>query len=229
MLCVTALPAFAIVDFTPPVVTPNVSGTVGGDGWFTSDVAISWTLDDPESTAAVLAGCEPVLLTTDTDGTTFFCSALSLGGITTMTYTVRRDATAPVVTYVNAKAVYGIDETISIFCNASDALSGVASTTCQDITGSARSFLTTNTFSATATDVAGNTGSASITFTIEVSASSLSGLIAAWVPKESLARNLQRRLERGDIVGFIRTVERESGKNIAPADAAELIRLALLI
>lgn len=229
MLCVVALPVFA-ADLTPPTITPNVAGTAGGDGWFTSDVAISWTIDDPESAPAVLAGCEPALVTTDTDGATFFCSASSLGGIATATYTVRRDATGPVVAYANAKSVYGIDETISIFCNASDALSGVASTTCQNITGTARSFASpTNTYSATATDVAGNTGSGSVTFTIEVTATSLGNLVAAWVPKASLVRNLQRKLDRGDIAGFIRTVTRESGKNIDPVDAAELIRLALLI
>jgi len=92
---VFALPLLA-QDFTPPVLTPNISGTAGNHGWYTSDVAVSWTMTDDESDVIVLAGCEPLVVTNDTAGETVFCSALSLGGIATSSYTIRRDATAPV-------------------------------------------------------------------------------------------------------------------------------------
>ena len=219
------LPTFA-ADLTPPIITPNVSGTAANDGWYTSDVAVSWTITDDESEATVLAGCEPVLITTDTAGQTLFCTALSLGGISTSTYTVRRDATAPVISYTNAKATYGIDEQVTIFCNASDALSGIATSDCRDITGPASMFLASNTFTATATDTAGNQGTGSVSFKVVVTASSLGTLVDRWVTNKNDARTLRKRLDRGDIDGFIKNVQREIGKSISPQHGLELIRLA---
>ena len=51
-----------------------------------------------------------------------------------------RDATAPVVTYTGNRGTYGLLDTIAITCSASDATSGLASTTCANISGSPRSF-----------------------------------------------------------------------------------------
>lgn len=221
-------PAWA-VDFTPPVVTPQVSGTTGTGNWFVSDVAVQWIVSDPESDAGVLAGCEPAFINADVAATTLYCSAISEGGITSMTYEVRRDATPPQVSYSNAKAVYGVHEDIAIFCDVYDSTSGVTSSTCQNITGLATGFTGTNTFTATATDAAGNEGSATVTFEVVVTMDSLRSLVDRWVEKDSLANNLTRELARDDIAGFIKIVERESGRRIAAGDAAELIRLALLL
>src|SRR5262245_35509620 len=33
-------------DSTPPVITPNVSGTLGDNGWYISDVTVSWSVVD---------------------------------------------------------------------------------------------------------------------------------------------------------------------------------------
>lgn len=228
MLSVFSVPVWA-VDFTPPIVTPQVSGELGENNWFVSDVAVQWVISDGESEAAVFAGCEPTVISADTASQTLYCSAISSGGITSMTWDVRRDATPPQVAYSNAKPVYGVHEEIAIFCNAYDAVSGVTRSTCQDITGPATAFAATNTFSATATDGAGNEGSASVTFEVVVTTDSLRALIDLWIFKNSLANNLDRRLTRGDIEGFIKTVERESGRNIPPEQAAELIRLARLL
>lgn len=86
------------VDSTPPVITPAVTGTLGHDGWFTSDVSVSWTVEDPDSPVAWTSGCEAVTITADTTGTTFVCEATSAGGTASSAVTVRRDATAPTVT-----------------------------------------------------------------------------------------------------------------------------------
>ncbi len=40
-----------ISDTTPPEITPAVSGTLGTNDWYTSDVTVSWTGSDPESRA----------------------------------------------------------------------------------------------------------------------------------------------------------------------------------
>jgi hypothetical protein len=62
------------------------------------------------------------------------------------------------------------------------AVSGVSSTTCQNITGPAYNFKPgTNTFSATATDVAGNAGSGSTSFNLVVTYSDLCTLSKRFV------------------------------------------------
>ena len=33
-------------DDTPPVITPSISGTLGSNGWYTSDVTVSWSVND---------------------------------------------------------------------------------------------------------------------------------------------------------------------------------------
>ena len=56
---------------------------------------------------------------------------------------------------------------VTILCVASDAGSGLASTTCVDITGPASSFgVGSHTYSATAVDRAGNSATATTTFTV---------------------------------------------------------------
>ena len=67
-------------DLTPPVITPTVSGTAGSNGWHVSDVAVSWTVADPETDVTSTEGCESSSVTTDTTGTTFTCTATSGGG-----------------------------------------------------------------------------------------------------------------------------------------------------
>jgi HYR domain len=231
LLCVVVC-AFAAQaqDFTPPVITPQVSGTEGNNGYYTSDVAVTWTVVDAESSAIVIAGCNPEVIDFDTPGETLICSAGSLGGVTTSTYTIKRDSTAPVVSYSSNATTFSLDQNVTIFCDAFDALSGVATTTCQDVNAPALSFgLGTHTLSATATDNAGNQGSGSFTFTVAASVNSINTLIDRYVTKPSVAKNLQKRLERGDILGFIKTVQRESGKSISPEHAAELVRLVLTL
>ena len=56
-------------DTTPPVVTPSVVGTLGDNGWYTSNVNVSFTVTDPESTVtSQSAGCAGATVTSDTDG-----------------------------------------------------------------------------------------------------------------------------------------------------------------
>src|SRR4051812_3879876 len=41
-----------VADATPPVVEPTVSGTHGDNGWYTSDVDVTWSVSDPDSSAS---------------------------------------------------------------------------------------------------------------------------------------------------------------------------------
>lgn len=118
----------APADATPPVITPHVSGALGTNGWYTSDVDLSWTVSDPESTVTSVSGCTATSLVTDTTGTTVTCAATSSGGTASQRVTIKRDATAPVIGYLgqspeaNAAGWNNTDVTLSWSC--SDATSG---------------------------------------------------------------------------------------------------------
>lgn len=154
-------------DSTPPTITPSVSGTLGTNGWYVSDVGVQWNVDDPDSAVSATSGCDPTTITTDTAGTTLTCSATSAGGTSSQSVMIKRDATPPLVTYDMHPSVYTIDQQVSIGCVPTDNLSGVASSTCQAINGPAWSFGPgSHTFSAAAVDQAGNTGGGSATFAV---------------------------------------------------------------
>lgn len=83
-------------DNTPPVISgPSIIGTLGLNGWYTSDVTVTWTATDAES-AVTLSGCS-VSVTSDTQGTTYTCTATSAGGTSTASVTIKRDASTPSV------------------------------------------------------------------------------------------------------------------------------------
>jgi hypothetical protein len=86
------------VDTTPPRVESAVAGTLGNNGWYVSDVQVAWTVTDPESAISETTGCEAASVTADTTGAPFTCSATSLGGTTTESVTIKRDATPPTAT-----------------------------------------------------------------------------------------------------------------------------------
>jgi hypothetical protein len=85
-------------DPTPPVVTPIITGTLGLNGWYVTNVTVNWLVQDPESVILETIGCDARSFTTDTLGTQLSCYARSDGGEVTVSITIRRDATGPVVT-----------------------------------------------------------------------------------------------------------------------------------
>jgi len=108
------------------------------------------------------------------------------------------------VTYAGNAGTYNVADVLAITCTAADNLSGLASTTCADITGPATAFPPgVHTVFASATDNAGNVGSGSTTFTVAVTFDGLCALRA-----------------------FINLVNAQSGKVLSQADAAVLAALA---
>jgi hypothetical protein len=72
---VALAPAAALSSsIAPPSITLNVSGEAGDNGWYRSNVSVSWNVSDPTGISSS-SGCEPRTLTSDTDGTTLTCSA----------------------------------------------------------------------------------------------------------------------------------------------------------
>jgi len=117
-------------DSTPPVITPNVSGTLGNNGWYISDVNVSWTVTDPESAISSSSGCDPTTINADTGGTTLTCSATSAGGANSQSVTIMRDATAPTISGSASPAPNGAgwnNTDVSVSFSCADNLSGIAS------------------------------------------------------------------------------------------------------
>ncbi len=112
-------------DSTSPVITPTVTGTLGNDDWYTSDVDVSWSVNDPESSVSSSTGCDSTSVTADTLGVTFTCTATSGGGSSSQSVTVKRDATAPFVSCGSADgAWHSLD--VSVACTGSDSVSQLA-------------------------------------------------------------------------------------------------------
>jgi hypothetical protein len=89
----------------PDRTSPEVAAVVdpaapdGKNGFYTSDVSITWTISDPES-SFTSNGCDPVTVSEDTGagGRIVTCTATSSGGVTSKSVTVNRQANAPQTT-----------------------------------------------------------------------------------------------------------------------------------
>jgi hypothetical protein len=151
-------------DTTPPAITPTITGTLGNNGWYTSDVAIAWTVTDPES-AATATACGAQNVTSDTAGVTFTCSATSAGGSTSNSVTVKRDTTAPTITASAAPAPNGNgwnNTIVTVSYVVDDALSGVDSSASAAGVDVLSAEGAGQSASGSVTDIAGNTASASV-------------------------------------------------------------------
>jgi hypothetical protein len=120
-------------DTTAPVITPHIQGSLGDNGWYTSDVSVDWTVADNESNISSQSGCDAFSVTSDQQATTYTCTATSAGGTNSQSVTIKRDGTAPVIkddgpaSQPNAAGWYNTNVTNNF--SASDALSGLANAT----------------------------------------------------------------------------------------------------
>jgi Ca2+-binding RTX toxin-like protein len=114
-------------DLTAPVITPTVTGTAGANGWYVSDVEVSFAVSDPETEISSQSGCDSATVTADTAGTTFTCTATSGGGTTTRTVTVLRDSTPPTVTCPSPPPVFELYKLgVFVVGTVTDATSGAS-------------------------------------------------------------------------------------------------------
>jgi len=171
------------LDSTPPTISRTVAGTPGDNGWYTSDVALTWTISEPESPGSLTkTGCADQSITSDRAATTYSCTASSDGGAAgPVDVTLKRDATPPTISFTGNADTYNVAQTVAIGCSAGDNLSGIASG-CSDVNAPAYTFgLGSNTIRRSARDNAGNVASASTSFTVIVSPTSLCALTRDFV------------------------------------------------
>lgn len=151
------------------------------------------------------------------------------------------DDTPPVVAYSGNAGTYTVDQTVAITCSATDATSGVTSSTCADVNGAAYSFgLGAHTYSATATDKLGNVGTGSTSFNVTVTYASLCNLTTSFESNAGIANSLCAKLDaaaaaaaRGQsktaanvVQAYENAVSAQSGKSISAANATILEGLA---
>jgi len=87
-----------IADITPPIITPQITGTLGSNGWYRSAVTVNWNVFDVESGIASSTKCTPTNLTADTAGVTVTCSATNgVGLVTSVPITIKIDKTPPAI------------------------------------------------------------------------------------------------------------------------------------
>ena len=173
-------------DPTGPIVTYAIAGTIGGDGWYTSDVNVAFTVTDPDSGIASTTGCAPQLVNADTAGVDFTCTATNNSGVSTTvtTSSIRRDATAPTISHaiatIVAEATSGAGAVVSYAApTVIDNLSGVDSTSCTHPSG-ATFALGTTMVSCTVSDKAGNSSSADLSIVVrDTTAPSIDALSGA--------------------------------------------------
>ena len=125
----TVLPRAA--DTTPPVITANVSGPAGKNGWYIGPVEITWMVSDPESAVTERKRCDPVTLRDDTAGVTLTCTATSQGGTASVSVTIKIDQTPPTLKEIsiNPNVIY-LNGTAKVETRARDDLSGVSKVDC---------------------------------------------------------------------------------------------------
>lgn len=218
------------IDKTPPSVVAGADRAPNAAGWYSADVIVSFVCSDSlsgvsicpaavtvrEGAAQTAAGAASDVAANTGSG--------SLGGLNV-------DKTAPVVTFTGNAGTYSIAQVVSITCSASDALSGIASTTCANISGPAIGFgLGTTSRIASATDRAGNVGTGSVSFTVTVTCGAVKALIRLWVSNRGIADALSAKVDsicaalnanakRGKVGAFTNQVAAQAGKTLTKEHA----------
>jgi hypothetical protein len=170
-------------DPTPPVVTPVVYGTLGANGWYTTNVTVNWSVTDPESVILSTSGCDATTLTAETTGTTLTCSATSDGGVTTVSKTFKIDKTPPAVTATPSRgpdANGWYNHALSVSFTGSDGMSGVD--TCVAPQAYSGPDSGGASVGGTCTDKAGNVGAASLALRYDATPPQVTGSSAGRGP-----------------------------------------------
>ncbi|HEX7798312.1 MAG TPA: Ig-like domain repeat protein [Vicinamibacterales bacterium] len=158
---------FGYDDETPPVVTAVVTGALGANGWYTSDVVVHWNIVETDSDLFEVP-CANSTQTADVTSRVFTCVAISGGGQTTQQVVIKRDATPPSISIAQPQAqIYRQGQTVPIDFSCSDATSGIASCTANQAGTLNTSTPGTFSFIVSAVDHAGNTSQSSISYTVK--------------------------------------------------------------
>ncbi len=171
------IPAGAAIGASAPVITWTCNpGPDDCSGWYRSNVTITWQYDP---TGVTYANCPTITVDADTSGNPVTCTVKNSVAQSSVTVTLRRDATPP--TMSSASPNRGPDangwynQPLSVSFGGTDATSGIASCTNASYSGPDSSGAS---ISGSCTDVAGNT-SAALSFAFRYDATAPSVAAAA--------------------------------------------------
>ena len=153
-------------DETPPLITATVTGGLGANGWYTTDVVVQWNIEEKESELFDVR-CPSATQTTDVTSRVFSCFASSGGGGITKQVVIKRDATLPSIGIARPQAqTYVQGQAVAIEFSCSDATSGIASCTANQAGNLNTSTPGTFSFVVTAVDHAGNISQSSVSYSV---------------------------------------------------------------
>jgi len=156
-------------DTTGPTITGQTTGTLGNNGWYTSDVGVAWTVSDTKSAVRATTGCGSSGVYSDSPGATVTCTATSAGGTSSKSVSVKRDTTPPMIsaaatTAPSASGWYKGSVVVKFTCT--DATSGVASCPApESIDGEGMNLTSPDRY---ALDKAGNQGGPSTAVSVNI-------------------------------------------------------------
>jgi hypothetical protein len=156
----------------PPEITLTITGTLGLDGWYRSNVTIDWLVVGETSSS----GCDTVTLTADTAGTKLTCTAQSGPDETSKSVTIKLDKTAPAATATadrspDANGWY--NQPLTVTSSGTDAMSGMGACSSAQYSGPDNGSAVVK---GTCSDLAGNTATTSLPIKYDATAPWLSRL-----------------------------------------------------
>jgi YVTN family beta-propeller protein len=178
------------IDRGNPSITAARAPAANASGWNKTDVIVTFTCADAVS--GIFRCPTPIALHEGANQSATGTAVDNAGRTAGATVgSINVDETAPVITYTGNAGTYSVNQLVNIHCTASDALAGIAASTCADISGAAYSFpLGMNTLTASANDVAGNSVTAATTFTVTVDSMSLCTLTKQFVQTSAKYKTL---------------------------------------
>jgi uncharacterized delta-60 repeat protein len=229
--------AYVSIDETPPSARLEADRPPNTDGWYQAPVQISSTCTDSLSGVAT---CPSAITLGEGANQTATGIATDVAGNdrNAAIGPLNIDLSAPTISFTGNAGTYTIDQTIHISCQATDALSGIAATTCTEVFAPAYTFnLGSNSLGASATDRADNSTTSTTTFTVTNSCSALESLVrqfdsdAADVSSfisqiESICAATTQQAKTGKVGAFANHIDAQTGTTLTVAHAAILKRLA---
>jgi hypothetical protein len=170
---------YSIVDPSGPVITKTVTGQQGNLGWYTGDVAVDWTVSDPQSPNSLTTnGCADFSVTSDQGSTTYTCTATSAGGTSTDSVTIKRDATAPTVTAAADRSADHngwYNHALTVSFSGTDTANGSGNVTCDAGVNYSGPATSSHTISGSCADEAGNSAADAYSFKYDATAPTITG------------------------------------------------------
>ena len=215
------------IDKTAPTISGAVSPAPNASGWNNTAVTVTFTCADALSG---IASCTaPAPLSAEGAGQSAAGSATDKAGNASST-TVKNisiDRTPPLVVFAQHAGQVTVDGSVKLDATATDALSGIESTTFAHRTVQAwRLQPGLNSFDSSATDKAGNSTTAKTGLTVRVTVAGLEKLTRMLVSKKPVADALVALLATHRFASYASAVAAQKGKSLGADQAAALVRFA---